>query len=181
MEPTRLQRIINRLWPDDIDPSLRCVYAVLDGARDQRIVPMISNSQLPHDCLYYPPLSNALYAAAPHIVELKPQAEFTRQLIEEGWGKSWGIFMITEGFVNLATVRHQCRKLNVVLGPKGERLLFRYYDPRIMRKYLPRCNHDEVNRVFGLVKEIIVEGKQNGVLHSFQHSGINSKAETYTV
>lgn len=181
MEQARLDNIMQRLWPQNTASSPNRVYAVLDGARDTQIAPLVSNSQRPHDCLYYPPLSDALYAAAPHIVELNAQAAFTQQLLQRAWGNSWGIFLVTDSFINLATVRHTCRKLNIVLGAKGERLLFRYYDPRVMRNYLPTCTHDEVNTVFGPIKAMVMEGEQAALLHRFQHNEQGNKAEVCRV
>ena len=181
MEQTTLSHIINHLWPEDTTSDQHRVYAVLDGARDTQIEPMVRASQLPHDCLYYAPLSDDLRAAAPHIVELAADADFTRQLLQQGWGKSWGIFLITCLPTNLATVRHNCRKMNFVLGPSGQKMLFRYYDPRVLRTYLPTCTLDEVQTVFGPVKEIIMEGEKATLLHRFQHGEQGSKATLYNV
>ena len=91
---TTLKNITHQLWPDDTATDNRRVFAIVDCARDERIEPMLRASQCTHECLYYEPLTDALRAAAPHIIELSPNAEFTQQLLHFGWGQSWGIFLV---------------------------------------------------------------------------------------
>lgn len=159
----------------------RRVYAILDGARDERIEPMVSSCKQPHECLYNEPLTDNMRAAAPHIVELDSDAEFTQQLITLGWGQSWGIFLVTYPPVTLTTVRKNFRKINIVQEPSGEMVFFRYYDPRVMRTYLPTCTPDEVQFVFGPVKEILMEGEDASKLQCFIHTERGDKVEVYNV
>lgn len=181
MQQTTLDNITQQLWPPNPAAEKRRVYAILDGARDARITPMVRASRLPHDCLYYEPLSDALRAAAPHIIELTTDADFTRQLLQQGWGQSWGVFLITHAPATLATVRHNCRKLTLVQDPSGQRLLFRYYDPRVLRTYLPTCTLAEIQTVFGPVKQMIMEGDKTSLLHRFKHDAQGSKAEIFEI
>lgn len=169
MEQARIDNIVKLLWPTEMPVEERQVYAILDGARDEQIERMVRSSNLPHDCLYLEPLSDSLRAAAPHLVALKPDALFTRQVLNVGWGKSWGIFLATYPPATLTAVRHNYRKLNIVEDPLGQKVFFRYYDPRVLRIYLPTCTRDEVRSVFGPVKEIIMEGVKPTLLHRFQH------------
>lgn len=36
-------------------------------------------------------------------------------------------------------------------------MLFRFYDPRVLRLYLPSCTTEELDRVFGSVERFILE------------------------
>ena len=47
-------------------------------------------------------------------------------------------------------------------------MLFRYYDPRVLRVYLPTCNFDELQTVFGPVMHFIQEGEVPTELLRFQ-------------
>ena len=181
MQQTTLDNIIQRLWPLHHAAEKRRVYTILDGARDARITPMVRASRLLHDCLYYEPLTDDLRTAAPHIIELTADADFTRQLLQQGWGQSWGIFLITHAPATLTTVRHNYRKLTLVQDPTGQRLLFRYYDPRVLRTYLPTCTLAEIQTVFGPVKQMIMEGDKANLLHSFKHDEHGSQAEIFEV
>ena len=39
----------------------------------------------------------------------------------------------------------------------GQEYFFRYYDPRVLRKYLPTCTPEEVRSFFGPVRSFIAE------------------------
>ncbi|MDH5180271.1 MAG: DUF4123 domain-containing protein [Gammaproteobacteria bacterium] len=179
MDLSRTEQIHQQLWPAGQPVNSRRVFAVLDGARDEKIEPMVRKSKLPHDCLYYEPLTDKLRAAAPHIIELAPEAVFTKRLIEAAWGKSWGIFLITEPAKPLFAVKQNCRKLTMVESPDGQRLLFRYYDPRVMRVYLATCTPEELQAVFGPVSRIMMEGETATELLQFSNTNTGCNITTH--
>ncbi|VUD41579.1 hypothetical protein TDB9533_00518 [Thalassocella blandensis] len=150
--------IIKQLWQPDVAGRTPAVFAVLDGARDKRIEPMVHNSDLEHDCLFAGRLSYALRRAAPHIVKLEPHSPFTHKVLSMGWGNAWGIFAVGSRDCELTHIRNRLRRIARVQGPNGKPLLFRYYDPRIMRAYLPTCLHSEVDRIYGSLSTIMMEG-----------------------
>ena len=47
---------------------------------------------------------------------------------------------------------------------EGRLLLFRYYDPRVFRAYLPTCNTEEADAVFGPVQTYIMEDENSDTL-----------------
>jgi hypothetical protein len=66
---------------------------VLDCARDPAIYRLLLESRLEFLCLYSGKLPRELELVAPHIVELLPGHHFTQRLLDEGWGRAWGIFV----------------------------------------------------------------------------------------
>lgn len=70
MGATFTQRAIDHLWPEGDSLAGPQVYAVLDGARDPRIEPLVRLGSLKYACLCAGPLSPSLRAAAPHLVHL---------------------------------------------------------------------------------------------------------------
>ena len=181
MKQEMIDNIVNILWPSGIPADSRSVFAILDGARDDEIEPMIRSSTLPHACLYNEPLTDDLRSAAPHIIELKLDNEFTQQLIKLSWGQHWGIFLVTYSPATLDSVRQSFRKINIVQDPSGRAVFFRYYDPRVLRTYLPTCTPDEVKIVFGPVNEIATEGETENQLQCFKHNEHGDKMELYNV
>lgn len=170
MTNSKLTKILKILWPDDHPYDCRSVYAVLDGARDAQIEPLVRSSGLAYECLYNEPLSQDLRAAATYVVELVRDAYFTEQLLQLGWGNNWGVFFIAYPPTDLAMVRHNCRKMNIVLSPSGRRMLFRYFDPRVLNTYLPSCSEDELESIFGDIEVIIAEEKNTAFLNHFQYN-----------
>ena len=95
---------------------------------------------------------------APYLVQLEPDTLFTEWLLREGWGNSWGIFARSD--VGLREMRSHFRSFIMVEAPKGETLLFRFYDPRIFRVYLSTCNREERAFVFGPIAHYLLENGQ---------------------
>src|SRR5919112_1653869 len=102
--------IIDQLWAPDAQGNRPRIFALLDGARDQRIVPKLR--ALPSfecQCLFTGQLSPRLELAAPYLVRLYPDRPVTRWLIEEGWGNAWGVFCSTD--IDIDGLRLHFKKL----------------------------------------------------------------------
>ena len=50
-------------------------------------------------------------------------------------------------------------------------LYFRWYDPRVLREYLPTCNAEELRTIFGSIDAFIVEGVAPKTAHRFSFDG----------
>jgi len=159
-------QIIQQLWQSD-NQGEPVVYAILDGARNNKIHPMLNQSGQRYSCLYEGSLNYELTLAAPYIVRLEKDSDFTHELIQQCWGNSWGIFAITHSPATLISVRRNCRKIAYVLDKKNKKYVFRYYDPRVFRIYLPTCDALEAAKVFGPVTEFVIEGDTPDKLHRF--------------
>jgi hypothetical protein len=140
-------------------PSL---YTVVDGARDGRIYRAVYDSRMDYECLFSGDLSYELVEAAPYLVHLTREARFTHWLLEEGWGRSFGVFAWT--LTDLESLRRHFRRLLQVRDAAGKKLYFRYYDPRVLRLYLPTCTPEERREVFGPVGRLLVESPAGEVL-----------------
>jgi hypothetical protein len=152
-------RLIAYLWPDGDLPTTPQVYALLDGARDRRIEPMIRLSGLEYTCLYGGRLSPALESAAPYLVHLTPRSSFTSDLIALGWGRSWGVLTVVPPDCTIQQQRRHFRTLLRVKTEDGRTLVFRFYDPRVLRVYLPTCTSRESEHVFGPIPTIGIESE----------------------
>ncbi len=165
--PKEIDAIISELWEPNEHGEMPNVFVILDGARDKRIEPMINNSKLPHECLYAGRISYVLKRAAPHIVSLKRDSEFVRKLLKDGWGNSWGVFITAFEDVTMAAIRNNCRRISKVRAPNGKTLVFRYYDPRVLRVLLPTCGAEQLRKLFGPAYSIKLEGEHGLELLEF--------------
>lgn len=152
-----VDRLIEGLWPHGDDPERPQVHAVVDAARDPRLIGLLDSTGLERCCLFAGPLSPALRAAAPHLVHLSPDARFTRAFLQLGWGRSWGVLTSAPPDVTLPQLRKHLRTLLRVRDETGRTLLFRFYDPRVLRAYLPTCTATETGQFFGPVHRFICE------------------------
>jgi len=167
MDTSLRDRVLGALWPPG-SPSGTSVWVILDAARDERIYPALLTSRLEYICLYSGKLPDALKRAAPYLVELAPTYSFTRPLIEMGWGNSWGVFLRIKDASNL---RHHLRGFLRVQDESGRMLIFRYYDPRVLRAYLPTCNTSELKTVYGPIASYLMEGEGGESLIEFEFDG----------
>lgn len=167
-----LNELVALLWPQRDHPGSPQVYAIVDAARDPRIIAMIRATGLEQACLFSGPLTPALQAAAPHLVHLAPDAGFTRELFERGWQERWFTLVVNPPDVTLMQLRRHLRTLLRVRDQAGRILMFRFYDPRVLCTYLPTCTAAELSLVFGPVGMFVVPGS-NGRLLSFHHHGGN--------
>jgi hypothetical protein len=167
MDPTTRARITSILWPAGTR-TLTSVWALLDLARDPRIHPLLVESRLEFLCLYAGRLSRRLELAAPHMVELLPGHWFVDRLLDEGWGRSWGVFVTIQ---DPTILRRHLRRFLKVRDEAGRSLLFRFYDPRVLRVYLPTCRPDELAQVFGSIASYLTEGEDGATLIEFRFDG----------
>lgn len=141
------------------------VYAVLDGASVYDLIVHLERYQPKSACLYRGELPLDLQYTAPYLVQLQPKSQFTTWLLERGWGNHWGIFAASEA--DLVTVRKHFRTFLMVQDEDGKSLYFRYYDPRVFRAYLPTCNSEEQQHVFGPILYYVMEGEDPAGLLRF--------------
>jgi len=145
---SRCQAIEQLLWPKGFS---RDVWMIVDCARDQkRIFRFLLSCHLDYSCLYAGPLPPELEMAAPYLLQLDYDSEESRRLIELSWGNSWGVFL--RSGTSLNKLRRHLREFLIVRDPAGRRMTFRYYDPRVLRAYLPTCVSEELRAVFGPVE-----------------------------
>ncbi len=147
------------------------VYAVLDGASVPDLPQVLWEQEPEHVCLYRGELEPDMAEVAPYLVRLGPESPFTDWVIGQGWGNHWGIFAVTSVDVTLYMMRQHFRKFLMVLDPKGKRIYFRYYDPRVLRVYLPTCNAEEVKIVVGPIACFILEDENPSVLLRLSSAG----------
>jgi hypothetical protein len=125
------------------------LYAVLDGASIPNLLALLSEQGASNVCLLPGELDPELAQAAPYLVQCRPQAPLTERFITQGLGNHWGI--LAESDADLRTLRMHFRKLLSVWDPDGKPLFFRYYDPRVLRVFLPTCTVGELQTFFGPV------------------------------
>lgn len=138
------------------DPEAK-VYAVLDGASVPDLLKKLHALKPEHICLYRGALAPDLAECAPYLIRLIPESPFAQWVLAEGWGKHWGIFSLTQA--DLKAMRKHFRTFLRVKSPEGKTLYFRYYDPRVLRVYLPTCNEQELKVLFGPVVAYCLEDK----------------------
>jgi hypothetical protein len=159
---TTIQLVSNHLFADEEAK----VYAVLDGASVKDLLARFDEHQPERVCLYRGELAPDMAVVAPYLVRLEDETEFADWVIGKGWGAHWGVFAVAHA--DLDAMRRHLRRLLTVYSPEGKPMLFRYYDPRVLRTFLPTCNADELGKLFGPVASFVCEDADAGAALRFR-------------
>ncbi len=168
MVTLNVDRVIRRALVSEWDgcaPEQWGSYCVVDGARSTQIYDTVRRAGEDSACLYDGRLPTVLARAAPYLVRLDPNSRFTRLFYEEGWGQSWGI--VIRSSTSLEATRRHLRTLNYVRS-NNRKLLFRFYDPRVLRVFVPTCPKRQLEQLFGPLDAFVVEGEPSDRVHTFQ-------------
>ena len=198
-EPSLQDRLL-RLLRADFQP----LYAILDGARSLDIYKLLAEAKeearraweahnpgassptfqppaagmleggAQYESLYEGRSKAELTLFAPYLVSLPPWSKLLEKLVSKGWGKSWGIYLTCN--LPFHEVRHHFRHFLMVNMPDGDQVYFRFYDPRVLRVYLPTCTPKETDEFFGPVSRFAAEDEKPESLLEFvrQETGMKS-------
>ena len=162
MPSPHVEKVIHHLFQPKEDQSPPQVWALLDAARTDTIYPKVFQATGPVACLFRGERAQKLAWVAPYLVKLRQGDPFAEWLLENGWGKSWGIFL--ESSFPIRKLRDHLRALLAVKDEEGKSFLFRYYDPRVFRVYLPTCNQSELEIIFRHVSRFWLEAEEDNAI-----------------
>ncbi len=131
------------------------LYAILDAALDPAIYLLMQSCEEEHQSLYEGTKGEELALVAPYLVRLPSGSPFLQTLIEKGWGKTGGVYLTS--LAPFAEVRKHLRKFLTVRTEAGKELYFRFYDPRVLRLFLPTCKAEELAQLFGPISRFLLE------------------------
>lgn len=156
------------------------VFAVLDGASVHNLQTSLHIFQSEYACLYRGELKPDMAQVAPYLVRLEPGSQFTDWVAVDGWGKHWGIFV--RSTADMSAVRRHLRGLLFVHDPDGRPLKFRFYDPRVLRVFLPTCNAEQLTAFFGPVDSFLLENDSADTLVRFRlmKGALKQERRTFT-
>lgn len=151
------------------------LYALLDAARDPGVLRLLRGSGAEHQSLYEGLEGETLADYAPYLASLPADCPAREPLAREGWGESWGVYLTCP--LPFAEVRRHFRHFLLVRDEAGEELYFRFYDPRVLRVFLPTCTSAELATFFGPAHHFIVEDDPPEKLVRFGLEGGRLRAE----
>lgn len=149
-------------------------HILLDAARMGGDMDTAKELNKRHDSLYRGGKEENLFAVAPYIFQFSSPTPFSDWLVEKGWGDSWGVFIKSPW--PLQEMHKHFRRFLLVNTEDGQQLYFRYYDPRVLRTFLPTCDPQQLRDFFGPIDYFILEDEnpeyalryrqENGILRT---------------
>lgn len=149
---TPIKRLANFLQNRDGD-----LFCLLDAARDEKILPLLQKSNVKFMSLYQGESQRQMADVAPYLIEFGENRQFLEKLLRHGWGKRWFSFLTSNA--PFAALRKHFRKFLFVKDERGESVYFRFYDPSILRTFLPACDAEELKEVFGKIECFFTESE----------------------
>jgi hypothetical protein len=147
---------------DILREQVEPLFALVDSGRTCRVRQLLAASGEEHESLYEGPEGEAMADFAPYLVRLPAQSSLLEVLVRDGWGKSWGVYLTCPR--PFLEVRKHFRRFLLVQTEDRRELYFRFYNPELLRIFLPTCNRDEAATFFGPVNRFLVESEQPGEL-----------------
>jgi pSer/pThr/pTyr-binding forkhead associated (FHA) protein len=151
------------------------LYAMLDAARDPRVLQLLRTHSELFYSLYDGAEGERYGDVAPYLVELSPASRLCDELVREHWGQSFGSFLFSQA--DFKTVRRHLRKFLKVENEARKEMLFRFYDPRVLRAFLPTCSREQCAEFFGPISFFLTEAEQQraGLVFSFDGAGARTE------
>lgn len=139
------------------------LFVVLDAARERQVLKLLQHAGEEFESLYEGPEGKELAMVAPYLVSLPRDSALLGQIVHGGWGRSWGLFL-TSRLSFKDTRRHLRRFLMVQDEATGKQLYFRFYDPRVLRMFMPTCTREQQTEFFGPLESFLLEGEKGELL-----------------
>ena len=149
-------------------------FLLLDGARIEDKLDEAKNMNEYHASLYKGKSEEILAAVAPYLFIVPPKKKFIKWVENNIWGNSGCVMLSSD--LGFADVYMHLRNFLMVKGPDNKDLYFRFYDPRVLKKFLPTCTKEQLSEFFGPINLFAVEdgNKEDAVV--FQQ--LNAKLQS---
>lgn len=140
------------------------LYILLDGARHyeeqqsigaRSVHQMASMSGAPYEPLFFGRSQSDLTNFGPWLVQITPETSLLEQYLMSGWGNAWGYFFVSTR--DLGSLADHLRRLLMIQYDDRRLVMFRFYDPRVMRTFLPSCDATQAQFVMQGIEEILME------------------------
>lgn len=151
------------------------LYAIIDGAVEEELMPMLAEFDPPAACLYAPPVQPDLVDIAPYVVLVNDDVKEWLDSREA----PWGIYITTD--VDLKNIRSHLRKYLYVLLPDSEKpVFFRFYDPRNIWLLTSVLTDWELHSFMGPIETINTASKDNVRSETFAEQRAQYPRDAYS-
>lgn len=149
----------------DLQPG-ECLYGIVDACQDKDLAfEARDRFKVPIRMLFQGNAAQYMDEVAPYLIPIDPASDYL-----ESWaqrlGKNVGILLTTAADPG-KLLRH-LREIFVVQDESGQNYFFRFYDPRVLRVYLPTCKTEEIRQFFGPIHALFVEGSERDSVLRFE-------------
>ena len=145
-------------------------YIVLDAARMGMDMETAKELNPDFKCLYQGKTELELAGVAPFLFTYTSNSEFKQWFEKFSVGNSWGVLF--HSHLPFSELYKHCRRFLIVKNDGDQEMYFRFYDPRVLRIFLPSCNRVQLKEFFGPINSFIVEDEDPNSILQFTFDNI---------
>ncbi len=142
------------------------LFGIVDSARNDEVFRYLVIGDVQYKSLFQDTMDIQSFGVSGFLVECKKESQLFQWMTSEAWGDSFSIFFTSKSSYDELFSHFQ--KFNRVFLEGDDVVLFRYYDPRVLRTYLPTCNKEEIEIFFGAVRNFFAESEEPEVINVFK-------------
>lgn len=124
------------------------LYAIVDAAINKEFTKAL-HMQEPdsYGILLKEPLATQVEKAAPYLVKLNLEEEYTQELMKKGFATNWLTYILSHK--DLTELQEELKEMIMPYSEHHQReILFRFYDPRNIENYLMIHEEEELEVMF---------------------------------
>jgi len=149
------------------------LYGIADAARDDEVFRFLITGNVQYMSLFEGTMDVQSYSVSGFLVECKKESSLFQWMTAEAWGNNCCIFFTSKA--SFEDLFKHFQQFNRVYIEGDDVVLFRYYDPRVLRTYLPTCTQSEIDLFFGQVESFFAENKEPEMLSVFKKNRTSDK------
>lgn len=142
------------------------LYGIVDSARNDEVFRYLVTGDVRYKSLFEDTMDVQSYGVSGFLVECKKESPLFQWMTTDAWGDNSSIFFTSKA--SFEDLFSHFQKFNRVYLEGDDVVLFRYYDPRVLRNYLPTCNQVEIETFFGEVGSFFAESDTPEVIYVFK-------------
>jgi hypothetical protein len=165
----------------EIAAAVRCeppsrLYALIDGAQAFELA--FTAHLMGHDLytIFSGDLADTVAHVGPCLVALGDPSAFLMKWVDR-LGSHAGVLLETSA--DLSALYAHLRAIFVASDEEGQEYFFRFYDPRVLRVFLPTCHEDELKEFFGPIRRWIAEDADGLTLTTY--TLVNSRVASRSI
>ena len=143
-------------------------YLLFDAAKAEENLEIARELNADNKSLYLVKEYDPLLEVSPYLFTVNKNASFVDWFFKEGWNQSWGTLLFSDSIFE--HVYNHFRRFLMIKTETGEELYFRFYDPRVLRIFLPTCDEEQLREFFGPVLSFVCEDEDTNfaLIFSFE-------------
>ncbi|MCC6600022.1 MAG: DUF4123 domain-containing protein [Crocinitomicaceae bacterium] len=159
--------------------SLFTSFLIIDGARcGDELLNEAMKLQEKNVSLFDHRFDESLKPLSPYLFSFH-SAELYEFYFRKGWNQSWGILI--ESSASLNELAQHLRKFLISPSKEREKIVFRFYDPRVLRTFIPLYNKTQLREFFGTMKYFVAEDEEKGFALRLWLENFELKKERFKV